>query len=74
MRQASSVRVSVYNLSGQRVWQLQPGSQSSGSYTVEWDGRDGAGSLAPPGIYVVQVEAETDKGTESRVRSFAVVY
>lgn len=74
VRQASSVRVSVYNLSGQRVWQLQPGSQSSGSYTVEWDGRDGDGSLAPPGIYVVQVEAETDKGTESRVRSFAVVY
>ncbi len=72
--EASAVRVGIYNLSGQRLWQTEKGPQSAGRYSVQWDGRDGAGRLASPGIYVVRVEADTDKGTESRMESIAVVY
>ena len=45
-----------------------------GAHTARWDGRDGAGQLVGPGIYLARVEVETDKGSEIRLQPVAVAY
>ncbi len=74
VQQASEVKVGIYALDGRRVWQAQPEAQAAGRHTAHWDGRDGAGQLVGPGIYLVRVEVETDKGSEIRLQPVAVAY
>jgi hypothetical protein len=74
VQQASEVKVGIYALDGRRVWQAQPDTQVAGRHTARWDGRDGAGQRVGPGIYLVRVEVETDRGREVRVQPVAVVY
>ena len=74
VRQASEVTVGMHALDGRRIWQAQPGAQSAGRHMVRWDGRDEAGQLVPPGVYLARVEVATDKGGEVRVQPIAVVY
>lgn len=51
------VRLSVYNLRGQRVATLVDGVQSAGAHTVAWDGRDAGGEDLPSGIYLYVLTA-----------------
>ena len=74
VQQASEVKVGIYALDGRRVWQAQPEAQAAGRHTARWDGRDGAGQLVGPGIYLARVEVETDKGSEIRLQPVAVAY
>lgn len=74
VRQESEVTIAVHTLAGQRVWHMQPGAQGAGRHAVRWDGRDQAGQLVPPGIYLVRVEVATDKGSEVRIQPAAVIY
>ena len=74
VQQASAVKVGIYALDGRRVWQAQPETQAAGRHTARWDGRDGAGQLVGPGIYLTRVEVETDKGSEIRLQPVAVAY
>ncbi|MYI62878.1 MAG: hypothetical protein F4105_14720 [Gemmatimonadetes bacterium] len=74
VQQASVVKVGIYALNGRRVWQAQPEAQTAGHHTARWDGRDGAGQLVGPGIYLARVEVETDKGSEIRLQPVAVAY
>ncbi|MBT3344379.1 MAG: hypothetical protein HN712_23770 [Gemmatimonadetes bacterium] len=70
----SPVRVDVYDLSGRRVRQLADTRQSSGEYSIDWDGRDDEGGLLPPGLYIVAVEIRSDEGSHRRLAQAAVVY
>ena len=47
-----------------------------GPQTVVWDGRDDAGALAPPGLYLCQVGARADAeaGRRKRSRVIALAY
>lgn len=74
VQQASEVQVGIYALDGRRVWQAQSEAQAAGRYTARWDGRNGSGQLVGPGIYLVRVEVETDKGLEIRLQPIAVAY
>ena len=74
VQQASAIKVGIYALDGRRVWQAQPEAQAAGRHTARWDGRDGAGQLVGPGIYLARVEVETDKGREIRLQPVAVAY
>ncbi len=74
VQQASEVKIDIYALDGRRVWQAEPEAQAAGRHTARWDGRDGAGELVGPGIYLVRVEVETDKGSETALQPVAVVY
>lgn len=58
------VRVSVYNVAGQRVRTLVDGVQEAGSHSVAWDGRDNANSRVSAGVYFCALE--TDGGVISR--------
>ena len=51
--------VSIYDLSGLRVRLVEPGVDGYG-----WDGRDDAGELLPPGVYVCQIKLFSDIGDQ----------
>ena len=72
--EAAQVDVSVFTLSGDRVWSGKPGRVGGGSHALQWNGRDAADQLVPPGVYLVWVEAETDAGRDARVHPVAVAY
>ena len=53
------VAVTVFNLRGQKVRELQKGAQKQGSWELEWDGYDDSGRELSPGIYLLKLKAET---------------
>ena len=76
----SPVRVQIRDLRGRRVWHaVEHKAVARGHYTVHWDGRDQAGNLVPPGLYVVEIDvaAETEQTGIARgnvLRAVAVAY
>lgn len=43
----------VYNLRGQKVRGLTPGTQGTTGYNASWDGKDENGSILPAGVYLI---------------------
>jgi len=54
---ASYVRLTVYNILGQKVRTLFDGHQDSGTHTVLWDGRREEGAALSSGIYFYRMQA-----------------
>ena len=58
LSQPASVRVEIFDVRGARVAALTDGEAfPAGGHATTWDGRDHAGRLAPPGVYLVRLEA-----------------
>ncbi len=55
---AGRARLSVFNLSAQRLRVLVEDEFPAGPHVRSWDGRDDRGRRAPSGLYFVQLEAE----------------
>ena len=53
-----AVRLSVYNLSGQKIRTLLDGPQVAGVHRVAWDGKDETGIQVASGIYLYRLETE----------------
>ena len=64
------VALRIYDLAHNQVAELPTVVSESGRFQRLWDGRDAQGELLLPGVYILQVEVETDSGTE---RSSSVV-
>jgi len=60
---ASRVRLAVYDIAGSRVATLADRMEEAGRGEMSWDGRGARGERLPPGVYVVELLA----GTERRV-------
>ncbi len=60
----SGLRISIENQAGERVRQIDMGSQQAGVTGFSWDGKDGNGNSLPPGRYKVVAEASTPDGPE----------
>jgi hypothetical protein len=58
--------ISIYNIAGQLVKQINQGSVQSGLHQFEWDGRDELGNLVPSGIYIYHLQAG-DKSLTKRM-------
>ena len=71
---ATSVRVEVRDLAGRHVRLLSDARQGIGRYTLPWDGRDDAGQLQPPGVYMYTVFMESDTDPVKRAGLLHVVY
>ncbi|MBI5169132.1 MAG: family 16 glycosylhydrolase [Candidatus Eisenbacteria bacterium] len=56
--------VTVHDLSGRRVRELESGRGLAGERTVSWDGRTDTGASAAPGVYLIRVRR--DSGAEVR--------
>ena len=56
------LRVEIYDLAGRRLRDLSTTTaHPSGERQVEWDGRDAAGEIVPPGVYMVRVGFAADR-------------
>ena len=64
------VALRIYDLARNQIAELPAAGSGSGRFLHPWDGRDAQGDLLLPGVYILQVEVETDSGTE---RSSSVV-
>lgn len=54
---ASSVSIDIYNSSGTKVRTVTLGSETSGSQSYAWDGKDDNGNALDPGVYTISVGA-----------------
>ena len=68
------VESSVYDLSGRLLGVVGSDWTSSGRYVGAWDGRDERGEQVPPGLYILRVSVETDKGPAFRQAVISLVY
>ena len=74
LTRTAPVFLAVYDLAGNRLAQLTRQQATSGRFWYSWDGRDADGRLLPPGFYAIQVEVETDVGTERRSSAITIAY
>ena len=72
--EVAQIRVEIFDLAGRRARQLHKGVDGVGIYTRTWDGRDDAGRLVPPGVYVVRISGRTDGAAAEQVRVLRVAY
>lgn len=68
------IALEIYALSGQRVRRIMPSVQRAGPVRIRWDGRDGLGRLAPPGLYVYQLRIDSDTSAQARAGILGVAY
>lgn len=61
-RDATSLKVKVFNSAGEQVATLDAKSIKAGERAVKWDGKASDGSLAASGNYTFSVEAEDSDG------------
>ena len=52
-----NTRLEIFNLSGQKVRTLVNTKQSSGTYTVTWNGTNDSGELLATGLYIYRLQA-----------------
>ncbi len=52
------VKITIYNILGQRVRTLVDEHQQAGYKRIEWDGRSGGAKELASGIYFYRIEAE----------------
>ena len=71
---AALVDIDLCDLSGRKLWTTDRIAHSSGRFAVAWDGRDNSGLLLPPGIYLLRLAVETDKGSDRVSRIVSLVY
>ena len=64
---ACRVQARVLNIAGRPVRVLASDSvASAGVNTFAWDGRNASGSVAPPGLYLVEIEAVAENGQRAK--------
>lgn len=68
------VSVQIHDLAGRRLRVLHDGRQNIGHYERDWDGRDDAGRLVPPGIYLFRAIAHLGSGEFSQMGMIHVAY
>jgi len=52
----SHVKLTVYNILGQKVVTMVDDTKSPGEYSVEWNGRDASNHQMPSGVYLYRLE------------------
>ena len=66
--------IEVYGLSGRKLSSVPAASVESGRFTTEWDGRDNTGKVLPPGMYILRLQVEADRATDSVERIVSLAY
>jgi len=62
LEEAAQVSVTIYDKEGKLVQTIDAGQKEAGSYSVNWDGKDGDGNVLKDGTYKFYVEALTSSG------------
>jgi len=53
-KQNDKAKLSVYNLKGQKVYDLTNNVLSTGQHTITWNGTDDGGNALPNGVYLIK--------------------
>ena len=72
--EGAAVHLEILDLSGRQVARIDAGILGQGVHSVPWDGRDGAGTVVPPGIYIGRLSIDTQTGGGDRLLTVPVVY
>jgi aminopeptidase N len=67
---AGEVRLEIFDVRGALVRSYATETLAAGSHSLSWDGRDGAGRAAGPGVYAVRLLA----ADQSRMRKLVVIH
>lgn len=59
LKQASHVRLQIYNLRGQKVKTLMSGWKAAGDHSTVWDGTDSDNQPVGSGVYFYKLETQT---------------
>ena len=59
----TSVSVSIFDISGNIIWQNRTSLSADEIQSVKWDGNSAGGNTAPQGIYIVQVRTSFSSET-----------
>lgn len=60
-RDNTPVRISIYNLRGQKIASLGGETYSKGAHSVIWNGRDASGRKAAAGIYIIELKTPKER-------------
>ncbi|MCK5739523.1 T9SS type A sorting domain-containing protein, partial [bacterium] len=60
---SQSVRLAIFNITGQQICELFSGTLSAGIHHYRWNGRDNAGSVMPSGVYFAVLQAGNQLST-----------
>ena len=71
---SGSVTVEIRDLTGRLVRQVYAGDDPVGHYRRAWDGKDQAGRLVRPGVYLYRVSVDTDEGKTDKIGTLHVAY
>ncbi|NQT26017.1 choice-of-anchor D domain-containing protein [candidate division KSB1 bacterium] len=67
LKEKSSVRLTIYNVRGQRIRTLAHGIESTGPHHVTWDSRNDNGLSVPSGIYIFRLETPTYNNSKKMI-------
>ncbi|NKB67574.1 MAG: hypothetical protein GKR89_10965 [Candidatus Latescibacteria bacterium] len=60
LTQSKEAEVSIYDLTGRLVRRLVQAPEGAGAQEVRWDGRDEHAEMVPPGLYIYQLQVDSD--------------
>ena len=70
----ANVGLRIYDLSGSMVREVYRGIDQSGRFTRTWDGTDDQGNTVPPGLYLFNIDLDTDGGKAEANGLIGVAY
>ncbi len=73
-----NLKIQIFDLTGKLVKTIYDGQSKAFAYissnSFTWDGKDDSGKMVRPGVYLLRVSIEADKGPETIFRTITVVY
>jgi hypothetical protein len=70
--EAAHVELAIYNAQGRCIQKLINGYQTSGTYSIPWNGRVN-GTTAASGVYYVRLNTEGSKGVQSQIQKMVLL-
>ena len=74
LRGGTPLTLTVYDLSGGRLGQINGGEVDNGRGGITWDGTLSGGRVVLPGIYLLELMVAADVGDERVRRVVSIVY
>ncbi len=68
LESAARVRLTIVDVAGRRVREIDAGMRGAGEHAISWDGRDERGRPVSAGPYFVRLSAGEKRTTERVVR------
>ncbi len=68
------VDVELYDMSGRSLGVVWSDALGSGRHVAQWNGRDRSGNLLAPGIYLLRLRVEADRGIDTRQVVLSIAY